>query len=75
MFKIIKGFDNLDYKRFFQLSENRLRGHSLKLFKSGCRLDCRKFSFGFRSVDLWNSLDVLLYVTRLTYLRIDSIHF
>ena len=32
MFKIIKGFDNVDYKRFFQLSDNRLRGHSLKLF-------------------------------------------
>ena len=30
---------------------------SFKIFKSGCRLDCRKFSFGFRSVDLWNSLD------------------
>ena len=58
MFKIIKGFDNVDYKRFFfQLSDNRLGGHSLKLFKSGCRLDCRKFSFDFRSVDLWNSLN------------------
>ena len=57
MFKNNKGFDNVDYKKFFQLSDNRLRGHSLKLFKAGCRLDCRKFSFGFRSVDLWNSLD------------------
>ena len=57
MFKIIKGFDNINYNIFFQLSDTRLRGHSLKLFKSGCRLDCRKFSFGFRSVDLWNSLD------------------
>ena len=50
MFKIIKGFDNVDYNKFFKLSDNRLRGHSFKLFKSGCRLDCRKFSFGSRSI-------------------------
>ena len=60
MFKIIKGFDNVDYKKFSQLSDTRFRGHSLKLSKSGCRLDCRKFSFGFRSVDLWNSLEDII---------------
>ena len=57
MFKIIIGFNNVDYKEFFQLSDTRLGGHSLKLFKSGCRLDCRKISFGFRFVDPWISLD------------------
>ena len=57
MLKLIRGFDNVDYKEFFQLSDTRLEGHSLKLFKFGCRLDCRKFAFGFRFVDLWNSLD------------------
>ena len=60
MFKVIKGLDNVDHTKFFKLSENRLRGHSLKLFKSGCHLDCRKFAFSFRSVDLWNSCYVVV---------------
>ena len=34
----------------------RTRGHSRKLKKKYCKLDIRKYSFGLRSVDVWNSL-------------------
>ena len=33
VFKIIKGFDKVDYLKFFHLSTTGLRGHNLKLFK------------------------------------------
>jgi hypothetical protein len=32
------------------------RGHDLKLFKTSCRLNCRKFSFSPRVIDVWNKL-------------------
>ena len=58
VFKILKGFDDIDFRRFFVLNnEKRTRGHILKLFKSGCKLDCRKYGFSHRVVDIWNSLD------------------
>ena len=57
VYKIFKGFDNLDPTVFFELSTAPTRGHSLKLVKPRCRLDVRKFSFAHRVVDAWNSLD------------------
>jgi len=39
VFKIMKGFDDLDYRDFFVISTNRSRGHSMKLFK--VRFDTR----------------------------------
>lgn len=57
VFKIFKGFDDIDYSKFFELSNSCTRGHSLKLFKPGCRLDCRKFTFSQRVISLWNSLN------------------
>ena len=48
VFKIFKGFDDIDLGIFFDLSKSRTRGHCLKLFKPGCRLDCRKFAFSHR---------------------------
>src|SRR6266496_3525803 len=32
------------------------RGHKYKLFKSFCKLDVKKFSFGNRVINEWNSL-------------------
>src|SRR5664279_2348951 len=56
--KILKGFDDVDSSRFFDLSsERRTRGHMLKLFKPGCNLDCRKFVFSQKVINIWNSLD------------------
>jgi ribonuclease P/MRP protein subunit RPP40 len=57
VFKIFKGFDDLDPNMFFELSQANTRGHSLKLIKPRCRLDIRKFSFAHRVVDIWNNLD------------------
>ena len=57
VFKIFKGFENLDPSLFFELSTAPTRGHSLKLIKPRCRLDIRKFSFSHRIIDIWNSLD------------------
>ena len=57
VFKIFKGFDNVDSSKFFELHSTHTRGHSLKVFKSRCRLDCRKFSFSQRVVNIWNGLN------------------
>ena len=57
VFKIFKGFDDLDPNIFFELSQANTRGHSLKLLKPRCRLDNRKFSFAHQVIDIWNSLD------------------
>jgi hypothetical protein len=45
------------HKRFFYISELCARGHSLKLFETGCKLDCRKYTFAHRILEIWNSLD------------------
>ena len=56
-FKLIRGFENLDYRTFFNLNNsNRTRGHRYKLVKNRSRLDIRKYFFSQRIVDLWNKL-------------------
>ena len=58
VFKIFKGFHNIEANTFFELSNNaHTRGHYLKIFKQGCRLDCRKHAFSQMVVNIWNSLD------------------
>ena len=56
VFKIIKGYEDVSFDKFFQLSSTCTRGHSLKLFKQGTHLDCRKYVFSQRIVNIWNSL-------------------
>ena len=56
VFKILKGFVDVDYANLFILSNTNLRGHSLKLYKSAVRLDCGKYFFTNRVVDEWNKL-------------------
>ena len=36
--------------------DKRTRGHTLNIFKSGARLDCRRYSFSERVVNNWNAL-------------------
>lgn len=57
VFKLLKGFEQVDASKFFTLSEDdRLRGHSYKLAKFRSRLDIRKYFFSNRIVDAWNAL-------------------
>ena len=55
-FKIIKGFDNVDYLKFFHLSTTGLRGHNLKLFKPSFKSHVEKHAFSNRVIDSWNRL-------------------
>ena len=56
-FKILKGKENIEIDKFFEVvASDRTRGHTLKLFKTSCRLDLRKFAFSRRVVNVWNSL-------------------
>ena len=57
VFKMIKGFDNVDYKNFFQLVDNsKTRGHRYKIVKVRARLDIRNKFFSQRVVNSWNQL-------------------
>jgi len=53
LFKMFKGFDNLDPLMFFEVNTTPTRGHSQKSVKP----KCRKYLFAHRVVDVWNSLD------------------
>ena len=57
VFKMIKGFNKMDYEQFFKLSGNsKTRGHSYKLDKARSRLELRRNFFSQRVVNAWNSL-------------------
>jgi hypothetical protein len=56
LFKMMKGFDDIDYNEFFIVSINQLRGHSMKLFKDRFNTNLGKFVFSNRVVDDWNAL-------------------
>ena len=57
VFKLIKGFDKIDYHKFFQLADNtRTRGHRFKIVKVRSRLDIRNKFFSQRVVNSWNAL-------------------
>lgn len=57
VFKMIKGYSKVDYKKYFKLAEGRrLRGHELKLSKTRSRLDMRHNFFSQRVVNHWNKL-------------------
>jgi hypothetical protein len=56
-YKILYNYVEVDANDFFCLhSDNRTRGHNLRLVKPVCNLDVCKYSFSSRVVDLWNSL-------------------
>jgi ribonuclease P/MRP protein subunit RPP40 len=56
VFKIFKGFNQIDSGRFFDVMESYPRGHNIKIFETGCHLDCMKYFFSNRVVKLWNKL-------------------
>jgi hypothetical protein len=56
VFKILKGIEDVKEEQFFTRENGCTRGHELKLFKPSCRLDCRKYVFSNRVINMWNSL-------------------
>jgi len=57
VFKMFKGFENLDPCMFFKLNTAPTTWHSFKLIKPRCHLYVRKYSFAHRVIDIWNSLE------------------
>ena len=55
-FKIINGFDKVEYLKFFLLSTTALRGHNLKLFKPYFKPNVGKYTFSNRVIDCWHRL-------------------
>src|SRR5271170_2984083 len=55
-YKILHGHSPLNTNDFFQLNDNRTRGHPLKLTKERAHCDERKYFFSNRIFDIWNSL-------------------
>ena len=57
-FKMINGFENIEYSQFFQLntSERSMRRHSKSIFKRRSRLQVRANFFSNRVVNQWNGL-------------------
>ena len=58
VFKLLHNHTPIGKKMFKLYTGNSMctRGHSFKLEKFQCRLDCRKHFFGNRIISLWNSL-------------------
>ena len=80
VFKILKGFTKVDYRKWFKLSpERRTTGHRYKLIKTGCKKDTRKYFFSQRVINQWNQLpedvveatSVNMFKNRLDKLRTD----
>jgi hypothetical protein len=56
VYKILKGIVDVKEERFFTRVKGCTRGHDLKLFKPSYCLDCRKYAFSNRVINMWNNL-------------------
>ena len=57
LYKFTSGIDKLDRNDLVEIERTReLRGHRKKLKKGICRRDIKKYSFPYRSVEIWNGL-------------------
>ena len=55
VFKIAKNLSPIPLTKFFELNtDNRTRGHSLKLVKHRCNCEVRRHFFSERVVNRWN---------------------
>jgi len=54
--KTINGFEDVNYKYYFVVSNTDLRGHEFTLFKGRFNTTIRKNSFSQRVIDHWNNL-------------------
>ena len=57
VYKIIHWLVDLDFDILFRYNSSSTRGHEWKLAVNYSRLNCRKFFFANRIVNIWNSLD------------------
>jgi hypothetical protein len=56
-FKILRGIEQVDEEHFFKRSHlQHTRGHSLKLNKTHCRLDVRKWFFSQKVISKFNAI-------------------
>ena len=55
IFKIIRHLVDLPFDKYFSFNRNNTRGHSLKLNLNHSRLDCRRYFFSNRCIDVWNN--------------------
>lgn len=54
---LLHGLLDYDPSNFFEIrNEGRTRGHPLKLVKKSFKLNCRKFFFANRVINMWNAL-------------------
>ena len=57
VFKMMKGFDRVDFSKFFELSRiKNTRGHCYKLSKKRCKGERRRNFFTQRVINHWNKL-------------------
>ena len=56
LFRIVKGFDNVNLGNDIDISTNITRGHSLKLTKTRCLKRSKLDRFPWRSINMWNEL-------------------
>jgi len=59
VFRIVKGFDTVDFGAFFELDNgggHALRGHNWKLKVNRCRLQVRRCFFSQKIISTWNKL-------------------
>ena len=56
VFKILKGFDKVNYQNFLKLDQDKSgQGHTMKvLVKPRARLDIRNHFFSYRIINSWN---------------------
>ncbi|VDI02538.1 Hypothetical predicted protein, partial [Mytilus galloprovincialis] len=57
-FKILKGFEDISYERFFTVISTNTRGHNWKLAKPRCNTSFRLRHFSQRIINDWNNLPV-----------------
>jgi len=51
VYKIMNGFENIDYREYFNISSTGLSGHEMKLYKSRFNTAIRGNSFSQRVID------------------------
>jgi ribonuclease P/MRP protein subunit RPP40 len=56
VFKILKGMEDVKKEKFFTKEKGCTRVHELKVVKSNCHLDCRKYAFSNKVINMWNIL-------------------